>query len=47
MSEYLQFAIMMALFVAILIGSYYFVLTSPSARENETRSGGSSDHENA
>ena len=28
----------MVLFIAILIGSYFFVLTSPGARENEARS---------
>ena len=31
-SEYLEFAVAMALFVAILVGSYLFVLTSSSQR---------------
>jgi hypothetical protein len=31
-SEYLEFAIAMGLFVAILVGSYLFVLTSSSQR---------------
>ncbi|MCA1715458.1 MAG: hypothetical protein LC781_00920 [Actinobacteria bacterium] len=39
MSEYVQFAGAMILFVGILVGSYFFVLTSLSARENEPRSG--------
>ena len=39
MSEYVQFAEAMTLFVALLVGSYFFVLTSPSARGNESRSG--------
>ena len=38
MSEYVQFAAAMILFIGILNGSYSFVLTSPSARENEIRS---------
>ena len=38
MSEYVQFGEAMILFIAILIGSYFFVLTSPGARENETPS---------
>ena len=33
MSEYVQFAGALILFVGILVGSYSFVLTSPSARE--------------
>ena len=37
MSEYVQFAGARVLLVAILTGSYFFVLTSPGARENETR----------
>jgi hypothetical protein len=41
LSEYVQFAGAMILFVGILVGSSFFVLTSPSARENERRSGGS------
>jgi hypothetical protein len=36
LSEYVQFAGAMVLFVAVLTGSYFFVLTSPGARENET-----------
>ncbi len=39
LSEYVQFAGAMILFVGILVGSYFFVLISPSARENEPRSG--------
>jgi hypothetical protein len=39
LSEYVQFAGAMILFVGILVGSYFFVLTSLSARENESRSG--------
>ncbi len=39
LSEYVQFAGAMILFVGILVGSYFFVLTSPSARENEPRFG--------
>lgn len=39
LSEYVQFAGAMVLFVGILVGSYVFVLTSASARENEPRSG--------
>jgi hypothetical protein len=31
-SEYLEFAIAMGLFVAILVGSYLFVITSSSQR---------------
>jgi hypothetical protein len=38
LSEYVQFGEAMVLFIAILIGSYFFVLTSPGARENETPS---------
>lgn len=38
MPEYVQFAGAIVLFIGILIGSYSLVLTSPSARENETRS---------
>jgi len=41
LSEYVQFVGAMSLFVGILVGSYFFVLTSPSERENERRSGGS------
>src|SRR5215210_2054255 len=37
LSEYVQFGEAMVPFIAILIGSYSFVLTSPGARENETR----------
>lgn len=32
MSEYIQFGIAMALMVAILIGSYWFVIYSPAGR---------------
>jgi hypothetical protein len=39
LSEYVQFAGAMILFVGILVGSYSFVLTAPSALENEPRSG--------
>ncbi len=39
MSEYVQFAGAMILFVGILVGSYSFVLSSPGAREYEPRSG--------
>ncbi len=39
MSEYVQFAGAMILFAGILVVSYFFVLTSPGARENEPRSG--------
>ncbi|MDP8952436.1 MAG: hypothetical protein M3N18_09390 [Actinomycetota bacterium] len=37
MSEYVQFALLMVLFIAILIGSYYFVVVTPvrSAREQQ------------
>ena len=38
MSEYVQFAGALILLVRILVGSYSFDLTSPSARENELRS---------
>jgi len=31
LSEYLQFAVLMVLFVLILLGSYWFVLYSPGA----------------
>jgi hypothetical protein len=34
LSEYVQFGEAMVLFIAILIGSYFFVLISPGAREN-------------
>ena len=39
MSEYLQFAGLMILFVLILLGSYWFVLYSPGApsRHQEER----------
>ena len=39
MSEYLQFAGLMILFVLILLGSYWFVLYSPGAlsRRQEDR----------
>ncbi|HKH77057.1 MAG TPA: hypothetical protein VKA51_08890 [Rubrobacteraceae bacterium] len=36
-SEYLEFAVAMALFVAILVGSYLFVLTSSSQRGGQQR----------
>jgi hypothetical protein len=39
LSEYVQFAGAMSLFVGILVGSYSFVLTSPDAREYEPRPG--------
>jgi hypothetical protein len=39
LSEYVQFAGAMILFVGVLVGSYSFVLTSPGAREYEPRSG--------
>ena len=39
LSEYVQFAGAMTVFVGVLIGSYCFVLTSPGARENELWSG--------
>ena len=35
-SEYLEFAVAMALFVAILVGSYLFVLTSSSQRGQQS-----------
>jgi hypothetical protein len=37
LSEYVQFAGAMVVFIAILTGSYFFVLISPGAREYETR----------
>ncbi len=39
LSEYLQFAVLMVLFVLILLGSYWFVLYSPGApsRRQEDR----------
>jgi len=37
LSEYVQFAGAMVLFIAILVGSYFFVLTSSGARESERR----------
>lgn len=42
MSEYLQFVLMMIFFIAVLIGSYWFVLYSPEAtghREEQRRAG--------
>ena len=39
MSEYVQFAGAMILFVGILVGSYSFVLTWSGAREHKSRSG--------
>ena len=36
-SEYVEFAIAMGLFVAILVGSYLFVLTSSSQRGGQQR----------
>ena len=39
MSEYVQYAGAMILFVGILVGSCSFVLTSPSAREYKSRCG--------
>jgi hypothetical protein len=41
LAEYVQFAGAMTLFVGILVRSYFFFMTSLSARENERRSGGS------
>ena len=38
-SEYLEFAIAMGLFVAILVGSYLFVLTSSSQGGGQQRGG--------
>jgi CHASE2 domain-containing sensor protein len=34
-SEYIEFAIAMAMFVAILVGSYLFVITPQKQREEE------------
>jgi energy-converting hydrogenase Eha subunit C len=34
-SEYLEFAVAMAMFVAILVGSYLFVITPQKQREEE------------
>jgi membrane protein implicated in regulation of membrane protease activity len=34
-SEYLEFAVAMAMFVAILMGSYLFVITPQKQREEE------------
>jgi hypothetical protein len=39
LSEYVQYAGAMILFVGILVGSYSFVLTSSGAREYKSRSG--------
>ena len=39
LSEYEQFAGAMSLFVGILVGSCFFVWTSPSVREDAPRSG--------
>jgi hypothetical protein len=39
LSEYVQFAGAMSLFVGILVGSCFFVWTSPSVREDELQSG--------
>jgi hypothetical protein len=45
LSEYVQFAGAMVLFIAILVGSYFFVLTSPSVSESERRA--ERDHESS
>lgn len=37
LSEYLQFASLMVLFVVILLGSYWFVLYSPGSPTREQR----------
>ena len=37
LSDHVQFAGAMVLSVGIVVGSYYFVLTSPGAREDEPR----------
>ena len=37
MSEYVQFAAAMVLFIAILIGSYWFVLYSPGSPSRRQR----------
>ena len=37
LSEYLQFALLMVLFVAVLLGSYWFVLYSPGSPTREQR----------
>ena len=39
MSEYVQFAGAMISFVGILVGSYFFLLTSPGACDYERGSG--------
>jgi hypothetical protein len=47
LSEYVQFAVAMVLFIAILIGSYWFVLYSPeSTGRREERRRAARDREN-